>query len=234
MTDVQELIERLQEQRDRDAAEHCPAEIIVLQHEAISALQQQAAEIERLKTEAEMFKRSWVAFTEQMKDVAAERDALQAKLDEAEKQEPVNQSLAEDIEAIDVLHRGDPSYEHDAYWVRKAASDAIRKGYALYTRPIPAVDVNAGLVEALQLCYDHCRLYHPEVERNNVGETVRAALSQSQAAPARVVEDGWKLVPMEATEEMETAWDDAHGDGAPFHAMYAALLAAAPQPKESA
>lgn len=32
------------------------------------------------------------------------------------------------------------------------------------------------LAEALQLCYDHCRLYHPEVETNNVGEAVREAL----------------------------------------------------------
>lgn len=32
---------------------------------------------------------------------------------------------------------------------------------------------------ALQLCYDHCRLYHPAVETNNVGAVVQAALDQS-------------------------------------------------------
>ena len=31
-------------------------------------------------------------------------------------------------------------------------------------------------VEALKLCYDHCRLWHPEIEINNVGETARATL----------------------------------------------------------
>jgi hypothetical protein len=36
------------------------------------------------------------------------------------------------------------------------------------------------LYGALRLCYDHCRLYHPEVETNNVGEVVRAALAKAQ------------------------------------------------------
>ena len=31
-------------------------------------------------------------------------------------------------------------------------------------------------VEALKLCYDHCRLWHPEIEINNVGETIRDIL----------------------------------------------------------
>ena len=35
------------------------------------------------------------------------------------------------------------------------------------------------LLEALRLCYDHCRLYYPEVEHNNVGEAVRAALRKA-------------------------------------------------------
>ncbi|MDP9652054.1 hypothetical protein [Paraburkholderia caledonica] len=38
------------------------------------------------------------------------------------------------------------------------------------------------LLEALRLCYDHCRLYHPEVERNNVGEAVRSALAKATGA----------------------------------------------------
>lgn len=40
------------------------------------------------------------------------------------------------------------------------------------------------LFDALRLCYDHCRLYHPEVERNNVGEAVRAALAKALGEPA--------------------------------------------------
>lgn len=38
------------------------------------------------------------------------------------------------------------------------------------------------LLEALRLCYDHCRLYHPQVESNNVGEAVRAALAKAMGA----------------------------------------------------
>lgn len=50
-------------------------------------------------------------------------------------------------------------------------------------------------------------------------------------AQAEAVPQGYALVPVEPTPEMEMAWDDANGDGAPFHAMYATLLAAAPQQK---
>ena len=39
---------------------------------------------------------------------------------------------------------------------------------------------NKALREALELCYDHCRLYHSEVEHNNVGEAVRTALAQAR------------------------------------------------------
>ena len=42
----------------------------------------------------------------------------------------------------------------------------------------------AELIEALQLCYDHCRLYHPDVEHNNVGDAVRAALAKATGADA--------------------------------------------------
>lgn len=38
------------------------------------------------------------------------------------------------------------------------------------------------LYQALVLCYDHCRLYHPEVETNNVGKTVREALTAYKSA----------------------------------------------------
>ena len=34
--------------------------------------------------------------------------------------------LAVDIEAIDVMYRGDPIYEHDGYWMRKEAAKAVR------------------------------------------------------------------------------------------------------------
>lgn len=53
---------------------------------------------------------------------------------------------------------------------------------------VDAVEVQSGervaeLLAALQLCYDHCRVYHREVESNNVGEAVRAALAKAGAAP---------------------------------------------------
>ena len=38
------------------------------------------------------------------------------------------------------------------------------------------------LLEALRLCFDHCRLYHREAEHNNVGEAVRAAITKATGA----------------------------------------------------
>jgi hypothetical protein len=39
---------------------------------------------------------------------------------------------------------------------------------------------NRELLEALKLCYEHCRLYHREVEHNNVGEAVRATIAKAE------------------------------------------------------
>lgn len=46
---------------------------------------------------------------------------------------------------------------------------------------IAALDASgvAELLEALRLCYDHCRLFYPEVEHNNVGDAVRAAIAKA-------------------------------------------------------
>jgi hypothetical protein len=40
------------------------------------------------------------------------------------------------------------------------------------------------LLEALRLCYDHCRLYYTGVESNNVGEAVRAAIAKATGSKA--------------------------------------------------
>ena len=70
---MKELIERLKNQRDRDAAEHCPAEIIALQDETIAAIEAQEAENKRLQQET--INRSC-----NEAKLRAERDALAAKL----------------------------------------------------------------------------------------------------------------------------------------------------------
>lgn len=46
---MKELIERLKNQRDRDAAEHCPAEIIALQDETIAAIESLQSDAERYR-----------------------------------------------------------------------------------------------------------------------------------------------------------------------------------------
>ena len=66
------LIERLKDQRDRDAAEHCPAEIIALQDETIAAIE--AQEVENKRLQQETINRSC-----NEAKLRAERDALAAK-----------------------------------------------------------------------------------------------------------------------------------------------------------
>lgn len=62
---------------------------------------------------------------------------LRSALDAAEKVEPVNECLANDIEAIGTWYRGDPPYEHDAYWMRDAARKMVLAFPPLYTPAAP-------------------------------------------------------------------------------------------------
>jgi hypothetical protein len=54
----------------------------------------------------------------------------------------------------------------------------------LYAAPVVADDVLKELLEALKLCYEHCRVYHPEVELNNVGQAVRHAIDAAMGRAA--------------------------------------------------
>jgi hypothetical protein len=66
--------------------------------------------------------------------------------------EPVNNDLADDISAIDCIHRGDPSYEHDAYYMRKQAEKCVRHGYQLFTAEAIAAARVQALEEAAKVC----------------------------------------------------------------------------------
>lgn len=60
--------------------------------------------------------------------------------------------------------------------------------------------------------------------RYGIDHAAPAGLGEAKA----VAPEGWKLVPMQATPEMEQAADDVFGEGAQFDGMYVAALAAAP------
>lgn len=60
--------------------------------------------------------------------------------------------------------------EANAYYIAAANPAAILK----------LLEINAELVEALKLCFDHCRLYNTNAETNNVGKVVRAALAKAE------------------------------------------------------
>ncbi|CAM8658070.1 hypothetical protein MCEMIEM13_01488 [Comamonadaceae bacterium] len=115
------LIERAKEQRDRDAAEHCPAEIIALQDEVIAGLEALEAEnlglrleCQGLKAEVAEVKSFWKEaqlrnrnLLEERNDLAfladqykAERDALAAELAGLKSQEPVGFAAPHEIENL--------------------------------------------------------------------------------------------------------------------------------------
>jgi len=64
-------------------------------------------------------------------------------------------------------------------------------------------------LDALKICYEHCRVYHPEVERNNVGESVRAAIALCEASLARVVEP---VAQVDAIMKLADAYAEASFD----------------------
>lgn len=74
--------------------------------------------------------------------------------------EPINESLAEDIECIDTRYRGDPNYEHDAYYMRNAAANLVRSGYKLYTHP-PAPELKPLSLDEIHQRYKNLRGNEP-------------------------------------------------------------------------
>lgn len=157
MTDVQELMKRMRNPHWSDRGDS-------LCKEAADALQQQAAEIDRLTNN---FKVNLNA----LHKAANQRDALQAKLDEAEKQDPVG---------VAKQKAGYPKGTFFVLW-----SKLIKPGDQLYTRPIPAQDANVGLVEALKKAI---ATLERDGDEWQICQYLRTAISQSQskAAPARV------------------------------------------------
>ena len=101
--------------------------MILTEDECFAALDDDIAEIE----ETRVCEEEWSVIMAMCRAIEA---AVIAKLAQGvDMPEAVNNDLADDISAIDAMYRGDPTYEHDAYYMRKAAEKCVRKGYALYT-----------------------------------------------------------------------------------------------------
>ena len=64
-------------------------------------------------------------------------DKLEAALAQpAPVQEPVDfEAIIDDIEAIDCIYRGDPSYDRDAYWMRDEVIATVKRHASFYTTP---------------------------------------------------------------------------------------------------
>ena len=85
MTD---LITRLRENADLDAAEHVPEEVVAMQYEAADTIEQQAERIKELEF-------SWAGCSQQLKDACSDLDAVEQHRDELAAQ---NQVLREALE----------------------------------------------------------------------------------------------------------------------------------------
>lgn len=97
----------------------------------------------------------------------------------------------------------------------EAQPEALRLAEALYAesdRQSTGVKYSTAKKSAAEL-----RRLHAEIQQ------LKAHLSARQAAP-----DGWRLVPVEPTEEMVTAGQESFG----VHDCYYAMLSAAPPPTE--
>jgi hypothetical protein len=80
-----------------------------------------ADEIERLAARLEAAEKSDAESLTMYRKARDERDALRAKIEAMEQQEPPRgwwDDLIADISAIDCMYRGWPTYAHDAYWMR--------------------------------------------------------------------------------------------------------------------
>ena len=75
----------------------------------------------------------------------------------------------------------------------------------------------------------------PEQSRyNKVLALMKTCATRLDEPPAPSIPEGWKLVPIEPTQEMRNAWDSApicEDDDAEFRRAYSEMLAAAPEVK---
>lgn len=120
------LIERAKDQRDRDAAEHCPAEIIALQDEVIAGLEALEAEklglrleCQGLKAEVAEVKSFWKEAQLRNRNLLEERDALAAELAGLKAQEPVAVVDAND----------------DGFWADILPNRDVKVGQQLFAAP---------------------------------------------------------------------------------------------------
>lgn len=118
---------------------------------------------EQLKQWKETFTHCYAETERRITDRAKALSEMQTALDAAEKVEPVNADLATEIEAIDAWYRGDPKYEHDAYWMRDAAKRLVLKFPPLYTHPAQSRD------SIIEECANECDLLRQEWARIKVG-----------------------------------------------------------------
>ena len=103
----------------------------------------------------------WLTKKDAIAFVRAAEIAIIAKLAQGvDMPEAVNNDLADDISAIDAMYRGDPTYEHDAHYMRKAAEKCVRKGYALYTADQLRTAIAAARVKALEDAALNCEELH--------------------------------------------------------------------------
>ena len=151
-----------------------------------------------------------------------ERDALRAKIEAMEKQEPVAS-----------VWRCDNNHIHGS------CEQTLPMGAKLYAlpgaQPAPGESsITAGVLSGMFLSLDGHDKAQPGYEwRKGWNDAIRQAMDYAQPAPT--IPEGWKLVPIEPTPGMIDAaeyvdWGDADVRGSCINA-WDRMLAAAPEAK---
>ncbi|MBR8188584.1 hypothetical protein KDW82_05855 [Burkholderia vietnamiensis] len=93
--------------------------------------------------------------------------------------------LETEISAVDCWYRGDPSYEHDAYWMKERALKLVQEAKAIFA---PGVEAEALMVlELLAAEADAGTVMIPSALRLTIDAALIKAGRKAAPEPVRVV-----------------------------------------------
>ena len=117
--------------------------------------------------------------------------------------------LQTELSAIDLWYRGDPSYEHDAYWLRERVEKLIEEARKAFPSPLANPEAEARLRERVAESEVVCNSYADENQRlYDRAIAAEARLAQAEGGPA--VTEAWQ--PIESAPLDGTTVDLWHED----------------------
>jgi hypothetical protein len=104
-------------------------------------------------------------------------------MNEINEQPSVFDWLETEISAVDCWYRGDPSYEHDAYWMKERALKLVQEAKAIFA---PGVEADALMVlEMLAADADAGKALIPSLLRTSIDAALIKAGRKKVPEPVR-------------------------------------------------